>query len=804
MTKEWVIALTNPIHHALPFQSVNLLKRTPERSGAKDWIVALTKWPEIVKAPLFWLLGSIWVTRCFSLEHSQKGKEMDLHRQARCIQPPLQPSNATLTVVIAGMALGGAEWIVSDWLSRIAKRRPLHLVLLRNQSIEWPLPKGVIVTRLNGQAVLEKLAIIGQSLAASGNPTCLAHLVSREEQSALEQGGAFVYQVFHNARSGWLNEPSELDRTKPVIAVSHACKRDLITAGWQGDISVIHHLPRSRAYRADAREYWRSQWRIPVDARVIGMIGSFKPQKNYGYALRLLRQLLDQGEEYYLAILGGLVGSKDPDEWRRVRALVDELNLRHRVAMPGPVIDAVQCTPAFDIFLNTSHYEGLSIATLEILTAGIPAVVSNVGGQGEVEHAGLTLVDKQASPDVWCEAIRNAPATSGIIPTWNRFPSYRLWTLHHLTRPFDPSDRVLIVTANLNSGGAQRSLVNLVCGLNDERVAVAVTGESTVSDFYRQLVDAGVSVFRSAPTGDPFDNAETIIEYTVQQSIGTIVYWNADAKLKLLLGKALSHTKVRFIDVSPGEYAFESMQQADEFGRRICYTHLDFYRRLDDLVLKFNGNAPNLFSGRVSVIPNGVSVPTCEKREYRSTAIPKIAVCGRIAPSKFLLEIVEAMARVRDVYPNAELHVYGDSRALDQGYLEEVRARAGRHTIFHGPDFDARERYCEHDVFVTLGIHQGCPNAILEALSVGMPVVANDDGGTREQIIDGVTGRLTASVSPEEVSMAILSLLTHPDQTRAMGRAGRRHVLDRFSMQNMVERYQHLLWGMQILQQMTA
>ncbi len=725
-------------------------------------------------------------------------------RPTQHIQPALLQSQMTLTVVIAGMALGGAEWIVSDWLSRIAGRRRVHLVLLRNREVEWPLPQNVVVTRLDDRDVLKQLIVVGQSLAASGNSVCLAHLLSKEEQSALESGGAFVYQVFHNVRSGWFNKPSELDRSKPVIAVSYACKRDLIAAGWQGDISVIHHLPRGRTFRAGAREEWRNRWRIPVEARVIGMIGSFKPQKDYGHALRILRALLDRGEKYYLVILGGLVGSKDLDEWRRVRSLIDELDLRQYVAMPGPVVDAAQCAPAFDVFLNTSHYEGLSIATLEILAVGVPAVVSNVGGQGEVEHAGLILVDKQASHDVWLEAVMGASMKAGVIPLWNRFPSYRLWTLHHLVRPFEPSERVLFVTANLNIGGAQRSLVNVVQKLDRKQIAIAVTSESTATDFYRELVNAGVSVFRSALNGDPFDTAETIIEHVVRERIGTIVYWNADAKLKLLLGKALGSTKIRFVDVSPGGYAFESMERADDFGRLVCYSGLDFYKRLDDLVLKFNGSVPEGFTDRVSVIPNGVSIPTWGKRDYRRTTAPKVVVCGRIAPSKFLLEILDAMVRVRVSYPKAELHVYGDFRASDQEYMDKVKAHADVHTVFHGPDFNARERYCDHDVFVTLGRHQGCPNATLEALSVGMPVVANNDGGTREQIVDGVTGRLIASVLPEEVAAAILSLLDNPDQAQTMGRAGRQHALNQFSLESMAERYRNLLWGVKIPQRMSA
>lgn len=716
-------------------------------------------------------------------------------RTSTVIQPPLLQYRETLTVVINSMALGGAEWIVRDWILRSKERHRIHLVLLRDREAEWPIPDGIQVTRLRGKDLYNRLSLIGSTLAASNNPTCVTHLLLKEEMVVLEAAGANVVSVFHNAQTGWFDQPEDLDTTKPVIAVSHACKADLVAAGWQGDISVIHHLPRSRRFAQGAREEWRQRWNVPVDAKVIGMIGSLKPQKDYPHALRVLRTLLNRGHDYYLVILGGMVGKKDRAEARYILRTIDQLGLRSRVSLPGAVPDAVQCAAAFDLVLNTSHYEGLSVATLEVLASGIPVVATKVGGQGEVLHAGLHLIDKTASELDWVEAITSVQAINGVTPVWSKFPSYRLWTLHHLVKPFTPTDRTLFLTANLNIGGAQRSLVNLATGLDKERIEIIVTGDSYVDDFTKELLLSGVTVSRSATTSDPFTSAETIVQHVAATGVGTIVFWNTDAKLKLLLGKVLGHTGVRFVDVSPGAYAFESLDNLTEFSQRICYSTEDFYDRLDELVLKFNGKAPATYRGAVSVIPNGIPEPEHTKADYRLGMTPRIAVCGRLAPSKFVLEIQAAMNIVRQRYPGAELHVYGGYRESDQGYVNEVVTRASEHDHFHGHDFAARDRYCSHDAFVVLGRHQGCPNAALEALSVGMPIVANDDGGTSEQVIDGVTGRLTRSVDSEEVAAALLSLLDDRDFARTLGQAGRQHVLGQFSMRDMIQHYSQLLWG---------
>ena len=241
----------------------------------------------------------------------------------------------------------------------------------------------------------------------------------------------------------------------------------------------------------------------------------------------------------------------------------------YRVRLPGFVGNAVECFAAFDVLLNTSQYEGLSMAMLEALAAGLPAVVSAVGGQGEVQAPGLTLVDCNADDAVWVNAITHAARIKPEPPAWLNFPAHRQWTLFHMP-PYPKQTRgVLLVTANLNAGGAQRSLVNLACSLHeadtDLRLEIVVGGDSSSDYFYRSLAAHGIAVHRSAATRDCFDHAEIIVKCMILNGFSALCWWNADAKVKLLVTKALQHTRVRLIDVSPGGYAFAEMSATKDF-----------------------------------------------------------------------------------------------------------------------------------------------------------------------------------------------------------------------------------------------
>jgi len=714
-------------------------------------------------------------------------------RSATTLQPPLLgPVDAELTAVVNSLAIGGAERIVLDWAARVRPSRRVHLVVLRDTAHEWPAPDGVRVTRLGGANLIEALRAIGRDVARSGVPVCVCHLLTRDERAAIADAGAFVVPVVHNAREGWIEDAAALAGVPHVIAVSDAAAADLRQHGCPSTISIVRHLPKPRRFAHDARQTWRRAWRIPQEATLVGMVGAVKPQKDYPFAVRLLRRLLGT-RDVYLAIVGGPVGRYGQQAWHTVLDAVQAEGVRHRVAMPGFIPDAAAALPAFDVMLNASRYEGTSIATLQALVNGVPVVASRVGGQGELPADGLTLVDKDAPLDAWASAVASALDRRAPYPAWTGFPAFRLWTLAHLARPFERDDRVLFVTANLNAGGAQRSLVNLATSLGTARIELAVTGESTAGYFFEALRSRGIDVFRMAASSDAFDHAERIVEHVCARRVGTICFWNVDPKIKLLATKALAFTDVALVDVSPGPNSFDEMRRATGFGRLIAFGESDFHARLDRMVVKYHAApaAPGLDT--ITVIPNGVRPPVRAKTAYDLPAAPRVVVNGRIAPTKFLVEIVDAMKIVRETVPHAELHLFGGAEPRHRDYEASVRAAAGelidRAVFFHGASGNSVDRLPDFDVFVVLGREQGSPNALLEALAAALPCIANDDGGTSEQILDGKTGLLLPDRAPRTVAAAIVRLLGDRSLAERLGRAGRDHVLQTFSMDAMTARY---------------
>jgi glycosyltransferase involved in cell wall biosynthesis len=87
---------------------------------------------------------------------------------------------------------------------------------------------------------------------------------------------------------------------------------------------------------------------------------------------------------------------------------------------------------------------------------------------------------------------------------------------------------------------------------------------------------------------------------------------------------------------------------------------------------------------------------------------------------------------------------------------------------------------------------EGFSNSILEYMAAGLPVVATRVGGASEAVIDGETGFLIRKGGTQEMAARLLELLSSRAKCQAMGLAGRRRVVESFSLAAQVSAHQDL------------
>jgi glycosyltransferase involved in cell wall biosynthesis len=159
-----------------------------------------------------------------------------------------------------------------------------------------------------------------------------------------------------------------------------------------------------------------------------------------------------------------------------------------------------------------------------------------------------------------------------------------------------------------------------------------------------------------------------------------------------------------------------------------------------------------------------------------------VLVASRLVRHKGYPELLEAM---RATPPQCVLWVAGARLPSDHGeemepHLERAAATLGRRLLRLGHRDDMPRVMAAADVFCLPSHFEGLPMSIVEAMLAGLPVVATDIRGPREQVVDGATGLLVPPATVAPLAAALARLAGDPALRAAMGAAGRARALDRF------------------------
>jgi glycosyltransferase involved in cell wall biosynthesis len=165
-----------------------------------------------------------------------------------------------------------------------------------------------------------------------------------------------------------------------VIAVSEEIRRDVMQYDWIAPdrIATIHNgIDVGRIETRMTRRQARERLGIADRELVIGCIGRLEEQKGHRYLLEALAMLNEDGR---LAGRLRLVLAGDGRLQKDLRERASALGVAQWTSFLGTRRDIAEILKALDIFVMPSLWEGLSVAMLEAMAAGLPVVISDVGG----------------------------------------------------------------------------------------------------------------------------------------------------------------------------------------------------------------------------------------------------------------------------------------------------------------------------------------------------------------------------------------------------------------------------------------
>jgi glycosyltransferase involved in cell wall biosynthesis len=136
--------------------------------------------------------------------------------------------------------------------------------------------------------------------------------------------------------------------------------------------------------------------------------------------------------------------------------------------------------------------------------------------------------------------------------------------------------------------------------------------------------------------------------------------------------------------------------------------------------------------------------------------------------------LIEALARLVPLRPHLLLLIAGRSGDSSER-LKSLCASLGveKHVRFLGHRDDTPELLAAADLFVFPSLYEGLPGAVLEAMALGLPIVASDIAPVREAVERAENARLVPAGDAPRLADAIGNVLDHPELARTLGRRGR-------------------------------
>lgn len=198
-------------------------------------------------------------------------------------------------------------------------------------------------------------------------------------------------------------------------------------------------------------------------------------------------------------------------------------------------------------------------------------------------------------------------------------------------------------------------------------------------------------------------------------------------------------------------------------------------------------------SKKIIVIHNGVETDYFGKKvvgvEYKKRIgiegnFNVIGTVGRLSAEKGQKYLIEAVSEIVKHSPNTVFLIVGDGPF--KKLLKDTVISLGleRHIIFTGsfPREEMKNIYSLMDIFILPSLTEGFGLALVEAMAMGIPVIATNVGGIPEIIEHGKTGYLVPPADAKAISKAIIDLLSDKTKSELMGKAGQNFAKQEFSI----------------------
>lgn len=707
--------------------------------------------------------------------------------------------------VITTIQLGGAERVALDLALELSRRGVAVAVAALGRPTRAAFaepPDFYDLSQTPSEAVPRAEAIAGAA-RDFGADIIHAHLLTAAEMRALRAHGWPLVMTLHNTQEAWPQGIAEDEHPADLILACSQAVEAQAASVFRAPVRTVWNGIEPAAARGRGL---RGQIGWSVEDFVVVVVANPRRQKRLDRLPSILVELqrLLGRRKARLFIAGAPArGSADAEGAASVLAAnIRASPARASIHWPGARQDVADVLATGDVMLSVSAHEGLSLAHLEALAAGLPVVATDVGGAREVaaQSAGLLLLSRDDADSLFARILaafarrprKKIPAFPASF-TRSEMAARTGWLYPRLLSRKDSSaDGLWLITNNFSTGGAQSSARRLLTGLAQRgvkvRAAVVEEHPAHPTPGRAALLQEGIPVVAVPPD----DAAAGVLAAIEADPPRAVLFWNLSPVIKILLADALFDVPI--FDVSPGEMFFASL--ARYFANpRVALPYRsprEYGQRLAGVVVKYAAEAERAaatLGAPVHVIRNGVALDELPRVSAREGPLV-LGTVARLSPAKRIGDLLDAVRIASARLPPFTLRIAGGPERGFEKHADELCEQAhGLPVEWCGELPDARAFLAGLDFFVMISEPSGCPNASLEAMAAGVPVIATEVGGAGEQVVDGVTGLLTPGRNAETLAEAIVRFAKDPMLRESCTQAARERIRAEFSLERMLDGY---------------
>jgi len=367
-----------------------------------------------------------------------------------------------------------------------------------------------------------------------------------------------------------------------------------------------------------------------------------------------------------------------------------------------------------------------------------------------------------------------------------------------LTSPYP----ILFLTSNLGGGGAERALVTIINHLDRTRFQPHLALFQKQGVFLQDLAP-DVLVYEIQPVDHGFLHRSWLrlkairdLVQNIRPSLIMSTLWQVNA----IAGLADKLWNFDISLVMNEQNTPQSSLETDARRRRMWPAAKRLYHQADLIITVSEGIAHELEStvkiqpNKMKVIHNPIELTINEEATIilpgnKDSDNTIILAAGRLTAQKNFPMLLEACALVSQEH-QIELIILGDGS--ERQHLEDISRKLNISSQVHFMGFvsNPQDYYARADIFTLTSIYEGFGNVIVEAMAMGVPVIATDcPYGPREILQGGKSGILVPVDDENALARAILDLLDQPDKLEHLARAGKSRARD-FSIQEIIPQYE--------------